>query len=35
MIGLLAALLLLVPYIVWHLVKLQVIDAEKYQQMAA
>ena len=35
MIGLLAVLLLLVPYIVWHLVKLQVIDAEKYQQMAA
>ncbi len=34
-IGLVCVLLLLVPYIIWNLVKLQVVNADKYQEMAA
>ncbi|MGN1451934.1 MAG: peptidoglycan D,D-transpeptidase FtsI family protein, partial [Eubacteriales bacterium] len=35
MIGVLAAIILLIPYIVWHLVKLQIVNAAEYQEMAA
>ena len=35
MLGVLAVLLLAVPYIVWHLVRLQIVRADEYQSMAA
>lgn len=35
MIGVLAAIILLIPYIVWHLIKLQIVNAAEYQEMAA